>query len=83
MAGSYNHIISKKGKFQGTKLLDNMGDAQEALEECFGMIQLLADQAGKYSGNDAAYWVEEARRNYKEGLEIAKKNKIPKQRTPR
>lgn len=43
MAGSYRHITTKSGKFRGTELLDNMGDAYEALEECFGMIQLLAD----------------------------------------
>lgn len=48
MAGSYGHIVSKKGrKFLGTSLLDNMGDAYEALEECYLMIEELSggDQA--------------------------------------
>jgi hypothetical protein len=62
MAGSYNHIVKKpSGKFQGVELLDNLGDAWEALEECFGMIWYLAD-------GDAEK-VEEARQNYKAGLE--------------
>ena len=38
MAGSYRHITNKNNRFIGTSLLDNLGDAHEALEECYMMI---------------------------------------------
>lgn len=41
MAGSYRHIINKDGSFCGTDLLDHMGDAYEALEDCYNIIQKL------------------------------------------
>ena len=37
MAGSYAHIVADDGTFT-MELIDNMGDAHEALEECFAMI---------------------------------------------
>ena len=43
MAGSYKHIINRDGEFTGTELIDNLGDAYEALEECYDMIQYLSD----------------------------------------
>lgn len=61
MAGSYSHITNDDGTFRGADLLDHLGDAYEALEECYGMIWYLAD-------GDADR-VEEARQNYKTGLE--------------
>ena len=42
MAGSYNHIVDEHNNFIGTDLLDNMGDAYEALEECYKIIQSLS-----------------------------------------
>ena len=42
MAGSYKHIVDESGEFIGTDLLGNLGDAYEALEECYYMIQYLA-----------------------------------------
>jgi hypothetical protein len=39
MAGSYHHIVDEKNEFQGVDLLDNLGDAHEALEECHFMIK--------------------------------------------
>jgi hypothetical protein len=43
MAGSYLHICDEgTGDFIGVDMLDNMGDAYEALEECFYMIRYLA-----------------------------------------
>ncbi|NJL25038.1 MAG: hypothetical protein HC902_07600 [Calothrix sp. SM1_5_4] len=42
MAGSYSHIVNDKNDFIGTELLDNLGDAYEALEECWYMINFLA-----------------------------------------
>ena len=41
MAGSYKHIIDHENKFIGTELIDNLGDAYEALEECYDMIEFL------------------------------------------
>ncbi len=42
MAGSYRHIANAKNEFIGTDLIDNLGDAYEALEECYDMIQWLS-----------------------------------------
>lgn len=42
MAGSFNHIVDDDGTFT-MDCIDNMGDAHEALEECFGLIYHLAD----------------------------------------
>jgi hypothetical protein len=39
MAGSYRHITNGDGSFRGVELLDNLGDACEALEECYDMIR--------------------------------------------
>lgn len=63
MAGSYSHLVDDQGRFQGVELIDNLGDAYEALEECWGMIWFLA-------GGDAAR-VEEAERNYKRGIDLS------------
>lgn len=38
MAGSYRHIADHNNEFQGIDLIGNLGDAHEALEECFYMI---------------------------------------------
>ena len=40
MAGSYGHLRSDRGKFR-FYLIDNMGDAHEACEHCFLMIESL------------------------------------------
>jgi hypothetical protein len=45
MAGSYKHTVNSKNGFIGVDLLDNLGDAWEALEECHWMIKHL-------TGND-------------------------------
>ena len=44
MAGSYRHVTNADGSFRGTDLLDNLGDAYEALEEMHAMIEWLADR---------------------------------------
>jgi hypothetical protein len=41
MAGSYRHITTSTNEFRGTELIGNLGDAYEALEECYDMIQWL------------------------------------------
>lgn len=37
MAGSLNHIVNENGAFT-MRNIENMGDAHEALEECFDII---------------------------------------------
>jgi hypothetical protein len=85
MAGSYNHITTAKGKFRGTQLIDNLGDAYEALEECYGMIWALAHgwdaqlqqdrgvgpRSDEEEAADIAALVEEARENYQAGLQYS------------
>jgi len=63
VAGSYNHIVEENGALRGIDSLENWGDMYEAIEECFGMIWYLA--------NGDADKVEEARRKYRKGLELA------------
>ena len=46
MAGSFNHIVSNDGKFTMGHI-ENLGDAYEALEECFILIY-------KLSGGDSS-----------------------------
>ena len=41
MAGSLNHLIDRDGKFR-ISLIENLGDAQEALEECMAIIRDLS-----------------------------------------
>jgi hypothetical protein len=41
MGGSYQHIVNDDGSFRGTDLIDNLGDAYEALQQCYDMIQHL------------------------------------------
>ena len=43
MAGSYRHIVDNENNLllSGEAHLDNLGDAYEALEECYDMIQYL------------------------------------------
>jgi hypothetical protein len=62
MAGSYKHIVDENGAFRGVELLDHLGDAYEALQECYGMIMFLAFGDLKR--------VEQARQHYEEGLEL-------------
>ena len=42
MAGSYRHITNDDGSFRDIELIDNLGDASEALLECWEMIQYLS-----------------------------------------
>jgi len=42
MAGSLNHIVNDDGTFT-MDFIENLGDAHEALEECYQLIYILAD----------------------------------------
>ena len=48
MAGSWRHMTTKSGKLRSnasfTGMIENLGDAYEAAEECYGMIWFLAEQ---------------------------------------
>lgn len=78
MAGSYNHVINKEenGKLRSSEtwLIDNLGDAYEAVEEMYGMIWYLADLMTGWGTNkpeDISGFVEQARQNYEEGLRLS------------
>lgn len=79
MAGSFGHITDDEAHFIGMRLIENLGDAHEALEECYGMIWWLANEvAGYYHDQDeptrdeALAFVRMAQENHEEGLEIGK-----------
>ncbi|MBW2097160.1 MAG: hypothetical protein JRI80_20080 [Deltaproteobacteria bacterium] len=42
MAGSYEHLVGNDGSFD-MSTIENLGDAHEALEECFALINELVD----------------------------------------
>ena len=80
MAGSYMHIVADDGKLLAPKRLCSMlecmsGDVYEACEEMYGMIWWFADaldgEFGIGDGTERARFVEEARQNYKLGLELS------------
>lgn len=80
MAGSYNHVVNDKGNLLdndemmiSAAMIENLGDAYEAIEEMYGMIWYLAGKHSDYA--TPAYikvLVENARQNYEQGLRIAK-----------
>lgn len=73
MPGSYGHIVQKDGNLSShlriVESLDNGVDMFETVEEMYGMIWFLA---GTYAYKDPKGAVEDARRQYREGLKIAK-----------
>lgn len=75
MAGSYNHAVTKKGKLLNPEnmrgMLDSFGDCYEALEEMYGMIWDLADDMASARGITPEQAVEEARKNYRRGLDLS------------
>lgn len=77
MAGSYNHVVKEDGNLESNEVVVDMletgGDVFEAVEEMYGMIWYLANLVSPYA--ESTYvkrLVENARLNYKQGLEIAK-----------
>jgi hypothetical protein len=81
MAGSFRHMTTKHGKLRNnesfTDLIENLGDAYEAAEECFGMIWVLAAQVTRQSAGTSSPTREQilatirrAEVNYQEGLGI-------------
>lgn len=41
MAGSYRHIVNSDNKFIGCDLIENLGDACSALQDCYAIIKEL------------------------------------------
>jgi hypothetical protein len=75
MAGSYKHAVTASGNLVSPERIgnaaENLGDAYETIEEMYGMIWYLAARvSGDPAGRVAA--VEDARVNYRRGLEIAR-----------
>lgn len=55
MAGSYRHITNPDMSYRGVELIDDLGDADEALEECHAMIDHLT---GGDKGKIHEAWLE-------------------------
>lgn len=74
MAGSFNHVINKKGALRKPSFLlealdaRGWGDVYEAIEEMYGMIWVLAEQLQDQNVGSAESCIEEAQKNYKVGL---------------
>lgn len=75
MAGSWKHTVTDDGKLYApadlNAMLETGGDVYEYAEEAYGMVWWLAEVMSTEAGQDAAYWVEEARKHYKQGLEYS------------
>lgn len=86
MAGSYNHCINDEGNLLGpfalAGMLETDGDVFEAVEEMYGMIWWLAANVESVRTMLPEDAVEEARRNYTTGLELAKANKNKRKQRP-
>ena len=74
MAGSWGHITDEEGRFAGIALIENLGDAYEALEECYGMVQVLARELTRYRPVPRQAIIEFAVQASAEGLEIGGRN---------
>lgn len=78
MAGSWQHMTTKSGKLRNNEtfcgMVENLGDAYEAAEECYGMIWWLASALARDSaGNDGSRkailsYIREAEESYRDGL---------------
>lgn len=56
MAGSWNHINTEGNEFYGVCLLDHLGDAYEALEECWFIIRYTLTEAQVQEILDGLYY---------------------------
>jgi hypothetical protein len=77
MAGSYNHVITDQGNLVSNetfvKMIENLGDAYEAVEEMYGMIWWLAYRLETYDEKlSASGLVQEAQDEYERGLRLAR-----------
>jgi hypothetical protein len=82
MAGSWSHMTTEDGRLRNVAtfhdMLDTGGDVYEAAEECFGMVQYLAEELSKHTRVGGGMFVSrsrgelvaEARNNYQAGLAL-------------
>jgi hypothetical protein len=62
MAGSWSHMTTAQGRLRSNGsfvgMIENLGDAYEAAEDCFGMVQVLAARLAELDGTRTrAEWV--------------------------
>jgi hypothetical protein len=82
MAGSWQHMTTRAGRLRDNesfcRMIENLGDAYEAAEECYGMIwwlatQLAEDRApGLATREQAQAVITEAEQHYKDGLRLGR-----------
>jgi hypothetical protein len=74
MAGSWQHMTTKSGKFLNNErfcgMIENLGDAYEAAEECFGMVHWLAEQLANVTGQPREDLIRAAEEHYRDGLNL-------------
>lgn len=83
MAGSWRHMTGRTGKLRNnesfTGMIENLGDAYEAAEECYGMIWWLADIVtriyalsldGTYTRDQILATIRDAEAHYQDGLRL-------------
>jgi hypothetical protein len=81
MAGSYHHMTTRSGKLLNNEsfcdMIENLGDAYEAAEDCYGMIWWLAraywpglklPEHSEPPRTTVMHYVEEAVKNHQAGL---------------
>jgi hypothetical protein len=75
MAGSYNHIVDRRGNLLDNErfvgMIETLGDAYEMAEQLYGMVWWLAFNL-ELDAQDAREVVEQARLQYRRGLEFAR-----------
>lgn len=74
MAGSWAHMTTKSGELRNNEsfcgMVENLGDAYEVAEECFGMVQWLAERLTYCALEDRQHWIELAQKHYRVGLSL-------------
>lgn len=76
MAGGWSSITDAHGRFTGTGHVENMGDAHEALRQCYGMVWKLASDLAQCTGpgtpgrGEALAVIADAARNHEGGAAI-------------
>jgi hypothetical protein len=70
-------MTTRQGKLRNNEsfcsMIENLGDAYEAAEECYGMVWYLAARlAAIHAGEQgqARYWVKAAEEHYQDGLRL-------------
>jgi len=89
MAGSWDHVVTRKGKLRNNEsfcsMVENPGDAYEMAEEMFGMIWWLATAYEERAEGGAVHHaramvlatIRQAQQHYQEGLELGGVQKPP------